>query len=711
MADWQSFAIQVPGKDLLEPVRNVLETLLVFLDVLKAILDTIKTFLVDFGNPIRALVEALIKLIEELFLSLKTSGVQGLFHVPNPIPDPNFDFNKGYDSFVEVFKSSLFDTKDFHRPQPRPGSTKGGFYLLMVQADSIFGLIARLQQLLRFFSKEFTTPRYEAPNNFKVSPVGEDGDDLLSVASVFANAPISAVSLSWTLPTSQETPDPGFSDLVNRVANEFVPAKYLIEKSVGVSPPSQLIDFADIKDEFAAGVVEIAREVPTATGAVINKREVLQDNYGDPVIKFTKYVVLDELTVSSLLGQLGKFRYIDTDVTPDTLYFYRVRAFSGDLKFTADDQIDWGEVETVKDNRSIPSVRWPSEFQDEAVVIPGKATGIVSVRIPAAVPDFDVLENLKRVYQAALTCDFHRDPPAETDPQSVSRDTGKGSLTKQAGVAALYVSSELESALLQQRTVPLSLTALTDPVTGEPPEMPWETFVVKRQASILADATASAMLEAGSDPLNSFRSLMRDINQDDPLGEETMELAVFKLTSTEDLVNVKATNFLQAYDSDVSEAFRTNLLGVINFIKSFTLGGLPPDWISINPLRDIIPWAGQILYDLLDKVQALLDAFNGVISEINAYIATLEQKIATLERTLEFLISILNLIESMQFSAYILAVPEIEGTVTDWVREVDTAGGTVPLRGPQGYSGGVALAYVAPDISAFKTAFSVIFGI
>ena len=55
MADWKSFVIQIPGKDFLEPVREILETLLIFLEILKAILETIKIFLIDFGNPLIAL--------------------------------------------------------------------------------------------------------------------------------------------------------------------------------------------------------------------------------------------------------------------------------------------------------------------------------------------------------------------------------------------------------------------------------------------------------------------------------------------------------------------------------------------------------------------------------------------------------------------------------------------------------------------------------
>jgi hypothetical protein len=75
------------------------------------------------------------------------------------------------------------------------------------------------------------------------------------------------------------------------------------------------------------------------------------------------------------------------------------------------------------------------------------------------------------------------------------------------------------------------------------------------------------------------------------------------------------------------------------------------------------------------------------------------------------LVSVLGFIESLQIGAYVLVVPEVDGTVTDWIQIVDEAGGTPPPSGPGGYSGGVALSYVAADVTAFKTAFSLIFGV
>lgn len=116
-----------------------------------------------------------------------------------------------------------------------------------------------------------------------------------------------------------------------------------------------------------------------------------------------------------------------------------------------------------------------------------------------------------------------------------------------------------------------------------------------------------------------------------------------------------------------------------------------------------------MIYDLLAKVQALLDAFKGVFDEINAFIALLERKIQALERFLEFLINILNLIESLQIGAYMLIAFDLSDT-TSWVSTIDTAGGTPPPRNPGGYSAGIAFAYSGTDVVAFKTAFSLIFG-
>lgn len=713
MANWQTFEIQVPGKDFLEPTRNVLETLLIFLEVLKAILDTIKVFLVDFGNPVRALVETLIALIEELFLSLKRSGVYAYFDVPNPAQDPNFDQHSGgFQAFSERFKASLFDEKDFSRPQPRAGSTRSGFVLLVVDASSPFALIARVKTLLRFFGREFTSPRFEAPDNVRAIPVGAAGDPIFAVASVFSEGPVEAIQLKWSLPSSVETPDPGFSDVVARTAQEFIPPKFLIERST-INPASSKIDISDMGSD-KSGLVEFDRVSNfQLEGRLVSRRETLVDTYGDPVLKFEKYIVLDQTDIEAIVGQLGTFRYIDTDVVPDRTYYYRVRAFSGNLKMrgslvdfpTSAQQLNFStEFRTGV-------MQWPSTSDGEEVVV-GKPSGTVSAVVPVALDpgEFDVVANLRAIYLSAFSLDFHL-PPEGASPSQV----GRGSLTPMAGQLAAFQAFPLIGELAREET--LNESFQPNPILGRPPEMPWQKYNVRRHSARLADAAAAALLQAGSPAVYDFRNLMTDPLPAGPVDTEgsvsgvtTLEQLVLAFTGVEADGTVTLEGARAFRDGYSDEALRQNVLSAIQYLNNFSGTGAPPDWISVAPLRDIVPWAGQILYDLLDKIRALLDAFRGVADEINAFISLLERKIEALERFIEFLLNILTLVESLQVGAYVLSVTGVTGTAHDWAREIDLAGGARPPNNPGGYSAGVALAYVATDVEAFEDAFSIIFG-
>jgi len=729
MANWQSFEIQVPGEDLIEPVRNVLETLLVFLDVLKAILDTIKTFLIDFGNPIKALVEALIRLIEELFLSLKVSGIFAYFDVPDPTTDPGFDRNVGgFKAFTERFKASLYDSKDFNRPQPRVGSTQSGFVLLVVDASSPYALIARVKQLLRFFGKEFTSPRYEAPVNFKLLPTNSKGDPILRVASIFGGEAVNGLGLQWSLPSSTETPDPGYSDIVTKMAKEFVPPNYLIEKSV-VNPAAQKIDLSAMGDSTACGTVEFNNSTYTnidQSSEPVLRRQTLRDEYGEPVVKFQQYIFLDSTAIQLLLSQLGVIHYVDLDVVPGTTYYYRVRAFSGDLK-KAGDQLVFPTTYKQLDF-SIESdsrvMHWPSSIPNESVIM-GKPSGVLSATVPISInpKTFDILGDLNHLIQTAFSLDFQLQvdsaatfgpdggPTGSTSPIQV----GRGSLTSLAAQMAAYEAFPIVGRLLGHTTIAEAFKP--DPITGLSPRLPWQSTTLRRQSAKLAESIASAMLQAGEDALNGFRNLMQGglpaggiDTQYELTGADTLEKVVQAFTKLDEdgEVTVRGAQTFAFGYRDTS--LRLNVLAGIEYVKVYSLGGSPVDWISVVPLRDIIPWSGQIIYDMLDKIQALLDAFSGVMAEIKAYIDQLERKIAALERFIEFLINILDFIAQLKIGAYVLSVPELTGSAQSWINAIDTAGGTKPPSGPGGYSAGVGLAYVGTDITAFKAAFSIIFG-
>ena len=230
-ATWSSFKIQLPGQEFLEPVRNVLETLLVFLEVLKAILETIKIFLIDFPNPIAALVKAIIALITTFFEALNRTGIYAWFDVPDPSVDPNFYRHQGgYPAFVNRFKGGLLDTRDPGRPQPIAGATSSGFVCIIADAQGPVELIRLIRILLRFFSKDLTSPQYPPPGNVKIAAAGDKNTPILNLARMF-KVNIKGVLLQWTLGGNQTSPDPGFRDLAGMVGNEFIPPNWLIEKS------------------------------------------------------------------------------------------------------------------------------------------------------------------------------------------------------------------------------------------------------------------------------------------------------------------------------------------------------------------------------------------------------------------------------------------------------------------------------------------------
>ncbi len=715
MSDWAEFAIKIPGKELLEGVRTILETLLIFLEILKVILETISLFLIDFGNPLRLLIEALLALILQLFESLKRTGLFGYFDIPNPLQDPGFDrFKGGYQAFTERFKASLFDSKDPFRPQPLPGSNKSGFVLIVADAESVFGMLRLINILMRFFGKELLSPQYAAPANLKVFPAGQKPgsnsvDALLQVASVFG-AQLKGLSISWSLATNQFPPDPGFNDLVATVGSEFVPQKWLIERTSREGGPEILTKTS-------------ATNFEDKKGKLIKREQRIRDEQGDYFRKFEKYIVLDANTntASYLLGQLGTFRYIDEDVTKDKTYYYRVRAFSGDLKVSSSGTISLpAPIEDMKTKDLIQ--KWPGKD-----VIMGRPSGIITGRVPNIPTDFDVLKVLKATFRMAFALGFHLklSPDAKFDDDgnailgTSSIQIGRGSLANLAGPLGRLSPDTEFAALFGAGFSDAGTQAIVepDPVTGKYPDVTHNYFSVKAQAARLTTMVAQAMLD-NSGMLIPLKDLYQSTIPKPVSGEgyfssgiTTIEKMVLQFVNLPD-------NFPDAYDVKVYETYgfaytdpntRLNLLTAVQFIKSFTLGGTPPNWIQVSLLRDIIPWSGQFIYDLLARIDALLEAFKSALSELKAFIDLLIRKIDVMERFIKFLIEILNYLDNFSVGFYFLALPNTDRGIPGWIDAIDNAGGTRPPSGPGGYTAGIALAYAGPNVDAFATAFGLIF--
>lgn len=724
--NWEALSFQFPGEDLLEPARNIMETLMVYLEVTKTVLETVKAFLIDFGNPIRALVEALLSLILDLFETLKRTGVYAWFDVPDPLIDPNFNrFVGGFPAFTTRFKAGLYDSRDPNRPQPIAGTLMGGFTIIVADAESPLALLKLIQVLLRFFGKEFLTPRYPAPANFRVLPIKVNadgsGDPILALTALFKEQP-DQIAVEWSLPPASNPGDPGFSDLIQAFSIGFIPPKFLIEKSE-INPASATIPASALPDAESVG--QVTMSVPTkfrarGKGEYLQRTVRLVDFYKDPFLKFQKYIVVDSSTNSPtfFLGQLGTFRYIDRDVEQNKTYYYRVRAFSGSLALNGDTvPFEAPKLDVID---ATPYVDWPASDTSDAPVM-GKSTPTTLIVLPTYPEKFDVIENLKRIFQTAFSLNFHQPPPAAQldsngDPIPPSdTDIGKGSLQQLAGALTSFEALPLVGGTIA------SITAVTekfqpDPATGLLPTPPWDDARVRRNATRLANIVASAMMQANS--AVAFKALMegafpKGAPSVQGLSASSLSELVYGITSVQapqeagqPALQTAGVVYARCFDD---ATVRENVLAAVDFCKAFTLIGTPPNWIQVSVLRDIVPWSGQIIYDMLAKMQALLDAYSGVIAEIKAFIDLIVQKIDTLENFLEYLTSILNFIESLSLGFYILSVPSTDGDVNEWVSLIDNAGGTKPPSGPGGYTGGVAFAYVAPDVTPFKAAFDLIF--
>jgi hypothetical protein len=274
-------------------------------------------------------------------------------------------------------------------------------------------------------------------------------------------------------------------------------------------------------------------------------------------------------------------------------------------------------------------------------------------------------------------------------------------MTDQAGSLSFRASTTISRV---EKTYSTSTTA-----TGRALEMPWQQADVRHQASRLTVTTTSAMLTGGSQFVNGFKSLCQG-----PLPKGAFQTTWSTPTSTiEDLVLAMTADptddSVKSYVSAYTDPeLRANIAAAIEYVKVFSLGGDTPDWSSVSLLRDVIPWNGSLLYDMLAQVTALGDAFKGASEELVTFIDLIQRKIDVLERFLAYLIEILNFVESLELNVSVLSVPVIPGGVKDWMAAFDSALNP-PTSGPNGYTGGIAFAYLGPDAAAIAAAFGQIF--
>lgn len=508
---------------------------------------------------------------------------------------------------------------------------------------------------------------------------------------------------------------------------------------------------------------------PRSLGTTFTGLAPITDQYNDPIIKFSFYAVVDGFS-AFLANQSGTVSFVFKNAPLDQDIYIRVRAYFGDLDTTpipGDNPngfvaINWRSplVKWMSDGSGVFKLPWPSQAGAPTQMHMGKPSKMIHARI-SPIPDIDVIGDITALLQCGFSLNFHVSLPAATPvfvspggppaldargnpiykpqfdsagnpiPPLTTADIGKGSMTDMGGGAAGLLFGAPPSNVSAADFQP-------DPVTGQLPQMPWQNGSVVKQSRLLAIRFASILMEQGGPLIAAFKNVMRGplsggaitISWPDgtPTYLEKLVLSFTKVTvlppnlpagaSPATVAQVEANSLptttvdLGTYEGFQQAFFdvnvRRNILAGINFLKSLNYQGVPPDWRSVS-LLDLIPWAGQFLYEIIAKIQALIDAFAGVIAEIINFINMLERKIATLEAFIEYLIAILNFLLSLEIGFFVLPVPFIDGDTSSWMSTIDLAQGTIPPSGPDGYTAGICLAYLGPDISGIAAAFAILF--
>jgi hypothetical protein len=770
MATWEGFQIQIPAQGLLRELESILETLLVFLEIVKSILEVVKIFLILFGNPIILLLEALMALIMDIFHMLQQTGIYAYYDLPDLDHDPNFKAIAGGSvAFKNRFKGSLLDQKDAHRPQPG-GLLQGGFLLMVIDADGPLILIQIIKAIIAFFSnpKKLCFPQYPAPVHLKAVPLNATGSAILDIETLLSSQS-NNLAIEWQLPGIVPSASAGFAGLTAMVIQNFRVPNWLIE--IGTSPPIQPITISPSSPTLAWSnsamydSTTCGRLVQNAPTLHTNPRNIggpspttlipVVDDHFDPIVKFSFYAIIDGF--AAFLSDLGgTVRWVWENMPLDTTYYIRVRAFFGSLSTSAIGgdfcTLNWPSQLTAKgsDGSNTPFLPWPSN--SVTAISMGKPSTMIRAHLSKN-PDFDVMGDLRALFKAAFSLNFHVPLPAATPqlgpggqqlidshgnplyvpqfdsagnplPPLTTANIGQGSLTDMAG-------SVSEVAPAPPNPVPNSYFTVDQ--FGATYVWPWQDLLVQGQANKLAIKFGNILLEQGNMQIAAFKQVMRGSLPAGPVpGYSTLEGLVTSITTTSsptvtyppgssDEVVAALTAANTYLNTTVSQATanaysaifnnadaRRNVLAGINFLRSLGFQGVPPDWLSMS-IMDLIPWSGQILYQLVAMVQALIDAFKGLMQQIIDFINLIERKITALEIFIEYLIQILNFLLSLNVGFYLLFEPEISGDVTAWFNAVDSTAGTPPMSGPNGYTAGICLAYLLPDVSAIADAFGLIF--
>lgn len=695
MASWNTISFKF---DIFNPLKPPLEIFLSLLEViegiLEALLSLLKIFLIDLINPFTNIINALIAALRALIEQIESSGFAILPIYPD-FSQADFDavlnsVRGGYQGFETKVVSKFYDTSDLFRPQYPLGSSiaMAVFYIEVSDVSEFFQL---LDKLMRLFNTpiDMTLP---APVGVKAGPITQSGDPIGQFRRLFDPDLDQAVSIEWRMPEAPSGQDTaGILNQCVAFYNSFRFPNFIIER---IGPfPQDSGDQLDPNGQLLRAKVESSTMGPQPNAFAdrynfpkANTNTIITEGKkGIPARYFPTVIGVSgaKLVEGSLTGS---YAYVDGDpeLVPGKNYYYRVRAYFGDLMDYREKIVGAknGENGIVKKDQNLSYINFDK-------VTLGLPSAVVAGFVPRKAPDskafdpyFDVLDAVR----TGLLLNFELPPtypsgkvtagdgievslPPNTDFRNQQR-AGWGTLSMLGGhIGSLKAGFKTAAKLNDNYLFTMAARRLANTIFESIYDKPklldilatkWKSNVEKIVRRFYVANTWGASFANDAviyDRGWSYVGITGGITK----------YSAFKIDiylSKEDVYKPGKDPFdgpipLSPSYSIITFATMQDRLDLADFLRTAIGGSSGAQsaylaWQSVT-VGDIFPALLPFMFQFEQFLLALLRAVNSALQAIIEIIETLLQKVQALKQIVQTIINIMDIL-NISFSASILGV-------------------------------------------------------
>ena len=678
---WSSLKIHIdPLAKLRPPLKSALSILQAIEKILEALLALIKAFMLDLLNPLRAIIALLLAAIRAIIAQIRSTGFATLLIRPDfRRTDLRAVFNSvsgGYRAFETKVIGKIYDESDPFRPQYTSGMY-AAMVILYIGAESPGDLMSEIMALMNLLKHPVDDITIAAPVGLKVSIPSQSGDPVSQFWQLFQPSSATKLVLEWKMPTSAS--GIGSPTLVGQIASSLptfasIGQKFLIERTSAETPSGEPV-FAKL-DSKTQGT-RVASLVSRYNVPSVSTKVAVKERGGGKYKFFKTRFKATDLTY--LGGATGIYRYTDNQIEAGKAYYYRVRAYMGDLNET---YVDNKNIQTPADVsryliRQDPVDGWVVNYGKKVVV--GKSSVVVRGFCPPLIASnyayvLSIYTDLINAVLAALLLNFELPFPGVKDSAIVvEQKTGWGTLSVLAGpIGWMKVEKPMASTFINHSFVKPAIRRIVNPVLEK---LRLQTQLVTRLSKMWASGVKETVEKiltqvgyvfptVGSDgkPTGTVSGTTTDVKSDWGLFGLMGDVTEAKQAQINAYLAKEDINYGNIspgyYSGPLPVAAGTAKIGIYitqqqrsDFADFLRLALSVNDqsanylqWYSVT-IGDLFPAIVPFLFDFEQWILLLLKAIESALKEITDIIQNLLQRVRDMEQLLRAIIALLEMLQ------------------------------------------------------------------